>query len=87
MTDVEHPFLKALDISEEQYIELPDYLVKGDPPDKIRLSFRNKIEPPVSLGEFTVITVTPQDFVKIVQLYINMGRFAGRIDRSFHSQE
>ena len=69
MEDVEQFFLQALGKTKRQLGNLPNFLVKGDPPNKIRLGFRSKIEPPMTLGEYTIITVTPQDFAKIVQMY------------------
>jgi len=43
-------------------------MVKGEPPNKIRIAFRNKIEPSINLGDFTIITVSPQDFDKMCKM-------------------
>ncbi len=69
MEDPESYFLRAIGAMKRDIGELPDFMVKGEPPDKIRLVFKSKIEPPITFGDWTVITVSPKDFGTLSQMY------------------
>ena len=64
MSDPEMEFIKALGIGKEQLKQLPDFMVRTDR-DKIRIAFRSKLEPPIHFGEWTIATISPQDFINM----------------------
>ena len=66
--DLETEILKMLDSIKQGVDEQVDWFVKvwnG----KVILAFRSKIESPVVVGDWVAITVPPQDFSQIAQLY------------------
>ena len=69
MEDTELAILKAIIDVNRDFGALPNFMVKSNPPDKIRLVFCNKIEPTITFGNWTCVTVTPQDFSDICQAY------------------
>ncbi len=67
MTDSKSAFLNGMGVSEQQIKDgkLPDLMVKGEKPNRIRLAFRNKFDPPVTFADFTMVTVSADDFDRI----------------------
>ena len=60
--DLEEFILKGMGKAQRKMGWLPNFMVKTEPPDKTRLIFKNAIEPPINFGDWTVITVSIQDF-------------------------
>ena len=60
--DLEKFILRGMDKAQRKMGWLPNFMVKTEPPDKTRLIFKNVIEPPINFGDWTVITVSIQDF-------------------------
>ena len=44
----------------------PDFLVETDKEGRFRLWFRNRLEAPVTVGDWTLVTVSPRSFVNMV---------------------
>lgn len=60
----EEQFLYALGLSQKQFKTMPDFFVKTEK-EKIRLTFRSKLEPVLRYGDWVSITITPQDFLNM----------------------
>jgi len=60
--DLEKFILRGMDKAQRKMGWLLNFMVKTEPPDKTRLIFKNVIEPPIDFGDWTVITVSIQDF-------------------------
>jgi len=60
--DLEKFIVKGMAKTQQKMGWLPNFMVKTEPPDKSRLIFKNAIEPPINFGDWTVITVSIQDF-------------------------
>ena len=66
--DLEIEILKMLNSIKKGVDEQVDWFVKVWD-GKVILAFRSKLETPVVIGDWVAITVPPQDFSKITQLY------------------
>ena len=66
MKESEIEFFKALGLSKQQLSKSPDFMVKTSK-DKIRLMLRSTLEPGMTLGEWVTITISPQEFLRMVQ--------------------
>lgn len=64
MNNAESEFMKALGIDAKQLEELPDFMVKTER-DRFRLLLRSKLEALKTLDDWVIITISPQDFLKI----------------------
>ncbi|MFC1938360.1 hypothetical protein ACFLWH_01725 [Chloroflexota bacterium] len=60
--DLEQFILKGMAKAQRKMGWLPNFMVKTEPPDRTRLIFKNTIEPPISFGDLTVITVSIEEF-------------------------
>jgi hypothetical protein len=68
MQDPERYFLSAVEEMQQKLGRIPDVLVKSEPLGKVRVLFRNKVEPSINFGDWTVITFTSSDFANITQI-------------------
>ena len=69
MKDPETEFIEALGLAKEQLAELPDFMArtyKGE--DKVRIAFRSTIEPSIHFGEWTVVTLSRQEFIHMTNI-------------------
>jgi hypothetical protein len=57
-------YLEGMGVSEKQIGRLPDLILMEESLNKVRVAFRNKIEPAVVSGEFTMVTFSLVDFAK-----------------------
>jgi hypothetical protein len=57
-------YLQGIGVSEKQPGRLPDLILMEESLDKVRVAFRNKIEPAVVTGDFTMVTFSLVDFAK-----------------------
>ena len=64
--DIELEFLKAIGLGEREADEPADFGIKGDG-KTAKLLFNNKIEPVLSIGDYTAITVGLEDFTTLTQ--------------------
>ena len=56
----------------------PDFLVETDKDGRFKLWFRNRLEPPVTVGDWTLVTVSPRSFVNMVDsLLVLLREMAG----------
>jgi len=66
MDEAELQFMQALGISQQQLGELPDFMVRTER-GKVRLVLRSKLERIITLHDWAIITISPQDFVNMYQ--------------------
>ncbi len=64
--DMKLEFLKAIGLGEGESDELADFGIKREG-KTVRLLFNNKIEPALSIGDYTAITLSLEDFAKLTQ--------------------
>ena len=62
----EEEFLAALGLSVKQLNTMPDFFVRTMKEGKVRLTFRSKLEPVLRYADWVSITISPQDFVNMV---------------------
>lgn len=60
----EEQFLYALGLAHKDLNTMPDFFVKTDP-DKIRLTFRSKLEPVLRYADWVSFTISPDDFINM----------------------
>ncbi len=66
MQDPQRYFLSAVEEMKQKLGRLPNVLVKSEPLGKVRVLFRNRVEPPLNFGDWTVLTFTANDFANMV---------------------
>ena len=64
--DMKLEFLKAIGLGEGESDELADFGIKGEG-ETVKLLFNNKIEPALSISDYTAITVSLEDFATLTQ--------------------
>lgn len=71
MDDAELQFIQALGISQQQLGELPDFMVRTER-GKVRLALRSKLERIITFHDWAIITISPQDLVKMSKSFLDI---------------
>lgn len=66
MEDILGEFLKAIGAAQQQLGKAPDFMVKAEK-DKVKIALQSKSEPLVTFGDWAFVTVSPRDFINMVQ--------------------
>jgi hypothetical protein len=67
--DLEQYILNVLALNKKEGGPPIDYMITGEKPDKVRLIFKNTVEPPINFGEWTIITMPIKSFPNLCGLY------------------